>query len=177
MLSASFRDSGTTGSPVARAARERGRKVSEIFADISGNGYLRSLARLSRSPGHDGSHETTACCCSSSTGHQLGCAHVVAWLLERRLRSLEARLARARDELAVLDEQEHVFAEMAEEARVRSLVEESPVASHELAGAQRHADAVAKSRDVIRDQVSQLEQAREEMLERALRRDLDSSQS
>ena len=38
MPPASVRDSGTAGSPAAREARRRGLKVSEMFADSSGNG-------------------------------------------------------------------------------------------------------------------------------------------
>ena len=42
-------------------------------------------------------------------------------LLERRIRDVHARLVRAREDLAVLDEQLAVVMESADEARVRSL--------------------------------------------------------
>jgi hypothetical protein len=43
-------------------------------------------------------------------------------LLERRISDTHARLVRAREELAVLDEQLSVVLESVDEARVRSLV-------------------------------------------------------
>ena len=54
-------------------------------------------------------------------------------LLERRIRDVHDRLVRARQELAVLDEQLAVVADEAEEARLRSLVSETPLAAHEYA--------------------------------------------
>ena len=109
--------------------------------------------------------------CDSRAVRQLAWACVVAWLLKRRIHSLEARVASAREELAILDEQQQVLTEMAEEARITSLVEESPIASHELAEARRHADAVARSIEVLREQVSHLERAGETARERARRKD------
>ena len=51
--------------------------------------------------------------------------------VERRLRDVHARLVRAREELAILDEQLAVVSESTEEARIRSLVSETPLATHE----------------------------------------------
>ena len=52
-------------------------------------------------------------------------------LLERRIRDVHARLVRAREELAVLNEQLAVVQESADEARVRALVSETPLATQE----------------------------------------------
>ena len=57
------------------------------------------------------------------------------FFLERRIRDVHARLVRAREELAVLDEQLAVVADAAEDARLRSLVSETPLATHEYAEA------------------------------------------
>ncbi len=85
-------------------------------------------------------------------------------LLERRIRDVHARLVRAREELAVLDEQLLVVAEEAEEARVRSLVSETPLAAHEYAEVRRHADAMGRARDALRSTVADLTRRQDELL-------------
>ena len=50
MPSASVRDSGTAGSPVAREARRRGLNVSEMIADSSGNGKIGTIQGLKPVP-------------------------------------------------------------------------------------------------------------------------------
>lgn len=85
-------------------------------------------------------------------------------LLERRISEVHARLVRARQELAVLDEQLAVVAEDAETCRVRSLVAETPLAAHEYAEARRHADAMGRARDALRETVHQLEHRQDELL-------------
>ena len=71
-------------------------------------------------------------------------------LLERRIRDVHARLVRAREELAVLNEQLAVVQESADEARVRALVSETPLATQEHNEAARHADAMVRARDALR---------------------------
>ena len=85
-------------------------------------------------------------------------------LLERRIRDVHTRLFRAREELAVLNEQLSVVQESADEARVRSLVAETPLAAHEHSEAARHADAMAKARAALAGTVSDLEQRQDELL-------------
>jgi hypothetical protein len=85
-------------------------------------------------------------------------------LLERRIRDVHARLVQARGELAVLEEQLAVVLESADEARVRSLVSETPLAAHEHNEAARHADAMAKARDALSKTVAELEHRQDELL-------------
>jgi hypothetical protein len=85
-------------------------------------------------------------------------------LLERRIRDTHARLVRAREELAVLDEQLAVVAETADEARVRALVSETPLATHEHNEAARHADAMVRAREALQKTVTDLEQRQDELL-------------
>jgi hypothetical protein len=85
-------------------------------------------------------------------------------LLERRIRDVHSRLVRAREELAVLNEQLVVVQESADEARVRALVSETPLASQEHNEAARHADAMVKARDALRKVVSDLESRQDELL-------------
>jgi DNA transposition AAA+ family ATPase len=85
-------------------------------------------------------------------------------LLERRIRDVHARLVRAREELAVLDEQLAVVLESADEARVRALVSETPLAAREHDEAARHADAMARARDALHKTVVDLEHRQDELL-------------
>jgi hypothetical protein len=85
-------------------------------------------------------------------------------LLERRIRDVHTRLVRAREELAVLDEQLEVVQESADEARVRSLVSETPLATHEHSEAKRHADAMVKARAAQANTVIELERRQDELL-------------
>ncbi|HEX3947989.1 MAG TPA: hypothetical protein VHW47_09800 [Acidimicrobiales bacterium] len=86
------------------------------------------------------------------------------FLLERRIRDVHARLVRAREELAVLDEQLAVVADEAEDARLRSLVSETPLAEHEYADIKRHADAMTKAREAMRGTVNDLQHRQDELL-------------
>src|SRR5580658_7902523 len=85
-------------------------------------------------------------------------------LLERRIRDVHTRLVRAREELAVLNEQLAVVVESADEARVRSLVSETPLAAHEHNEAARHAEAMSKARDALSKAVVDLERRQDELL-------------
>ena len=87
-------------------------------------------------------------------------------LIERRLTDVSARLKRAREELAVLDEQLAVFADHADDARIRALVSETPLANKEYHEAQRHADAMQRSRRVAAASITDLQQAQDELLDR-----------
>ena len=87
-------------------------------------------------------------------------------LIERRLREVHDRLRRARDELAVLDEQLAVFVEEADDARLRALVSETPLANREHDEAQRHADAMVRSRNDVVARIAKLEQEQDQLLDR-----------
>jgi len=66
--------------------------------------------------------------------------------------------------LAVLDEQLAVVVESADEARVRSLVSETPLAAHEHSEAARHADAMTRAREALALTVLALEKKQDELL-------------
>ena len=85
-------------------------------------------------------------------------------LLERRIRDVHTRLVRAREELAVLDEQMTVVQDSADEARVRALVSETPLASREHDEATRHADAMVRAREALRKTIADLEDRQDELL-------------
>jgi hypothetical protein len=87
-------------------------------------------------------------------------------LIERRLREVHDRLRHARDELAVVDEQLAVFAEAADDTRLRALVSETPLANREHHEAQRHADAMARSRNALVASIAELERSQDQLLDR-----------
>lgn len=88
------------------------------------------------------------------------------FLIERRIRDVHLRLARAREELAVLDEQLAVVSDEAEDARVRSLVSETPLATHEYGEVRRHVDAMARARESLARTVDELNRRQDELLRR-----------
>ena len=64
----------------------------------------------------------------------------------------------------MLEEQLAVVLESADEARVRSLVAETPLAAHEHSEAARHADAMSRARDILAGTVTDLEHRQDELL-------------
>ncbi|MDQ6839972.1 MAG: hypothetical protein M3137_17000 [Actinomycetota bacterium] len=87
-------------------------------------------------------------------------------LIERRLVDVAQRLRRAREELAVIDEQLEVLNDAAEEARVRSLVSETPLAQREYVEAQRHAAAMTRGRTAVAGSIAELTATGDELLDR-----------
>jgi hypothetical protein len=90
------------------------------------------------------------------------------YLVERRLMDVSRRLRKAREEQAVADEQLKALAEAADEARVRSLVSETPLAARESQEAQRHAEAMAGARDSLAVQVRRLEAELDSLLDKLI---------
>ena len=89
-------------------------------------------------------------------------------LIERRLFEVAERLRALREELAVADEQLAVLAEAADDARLRPLVSETPLAEREHTEAQRHADAMARHRGDVLAQLAELERTQDDLLDRLL---------
>ena len=87
-------------------------------------------------------------------------------LIERRLTEVHRRLQRARDELAVIDEQFEALSDAAADSKIRALVSETPLAEVEHRDAQRHADAMARSRAVVVESITKLEEAQNDLLAR-----------
>ena len=77
-------------------------------------------------------------------------------ILERRLIDVSDRLKRLRAELAVTEEQLAFLEEEAEDARLRALVSETPLAEAEARDARKHADAMARQRDALARSIAEL---------------------
>lgn len=88
------------------------------------------------------------------------------WLLERRLSEVSQRLKRLRAELQVVEEQLAFLSDAADEARLRALVSETPLADREHQEAQKHADAMAHHRAGVMASIAQLERSQDELLDR-----------
>ena len=87
-------------------------------------------------------------------------------LLERRLTEVADRLKQLRVELVVADEQLAHLADAADDARLRALMSETPLADREHHEAQRHADAMLRHRVGVQDNIDRLERSQDELLDR-----------
>ncbi len=88
------------------------------------------------------------------------------WLVERKLSEAAERLRQLRADLAVVDEQLAHFADAADDARLRAMVSETPMADREHRDAQKHADAMARHRAELVTQIAELHRSQDELLER-----------
>src|SRR5262249_62241209 len=73
-----------------------------------------------------------------------------------------------REELRVIDEQLVHLGDDAEDARLRALVSETPLADREHRDARRHADAMARRRAEVVESIGALEARSDELLDRLL---------
>jgi len=87
------------------------------------------------------------------------------WLVERRLSGVGQRLRSLREELAVIDEQLAQLDDEADDARIRSLVSETPLAEREHHEAERHAAAMAARRQDVLTAIAELEERQDALLD------------
>ena len=87
-------------------------------------------------------------------------------MVERQLRKVAEQLTALREELRVLEEQLVHFDDAADDARLRSLVSETPAAEQEHRQAQRHADAMKRRRADVAAEIERLETTQDGLLDR-----------
>ncbi len=87
-------------------------------------------------------------------------------MLERRLRDVSAQLQGLRRELALTDEQLTQLSDEADDARLRSLVSETPIAEREHREAARHAEAMGRHRTDVMASIERLERQQDDLLDR-----------
>ena len=87
-------------------------------------------------------------------------------LVERRLIEVSGRLKHLHEELRVVDEQLTHFADEADDARIRALVSETPVAERELREARKHVEAMRRHRGDLVTEIAKLEKSQDELLDR-----------
>jgi chromosome segregation ATPase len=89
-------------------------------------------------------------------------------MVERRLTDVSTQLKELRRELAVTDEQLAHLADEADDARLRSLVSETPLAEREHREAARHAEAMGRHRSEVAGDIARLEELQDELLDKLL---------
>ena len=85
--------------------------------------------------------------------------------IERRLRNVSNQLVELRNELRVIDEQLLHFADEADDARLRALVSETPLAGREHRNASRTVTALQNDRSVKVDRLVKLEAKQDSLLD------------
>lgn len=88
--------------------------------------------------------------------------------VERRLTEVAERLKALRRDLSVADEQLGHFVDEADDARLRALASETPLAQQEHREAQKHADAMQRHRAEVQAEIVELERLQDELLDRML---------
>ena len=89
-------------------------------------------------------------------------------VIERKLSEVSDRLRALRDEVRIAEEQLLALAEDADDARLRALVSETPIAEHEHAEAQKHADAMQRHLAVLLKELEGLERSQDDLLDRLI---------
>ncbi|CAA9249091.1 MAG: hypothetical protein AVDCRST_MAG10-2185 [uncultured Acidimicrobiales bacterium] len=88
------------------------------------------------------------------------------WLVERKLSEAADRLRHLRAELNVVEEQLASLSDAADDARLRAMVSETPMADREHRDAQKHADAMSRHRAELIAEIAELQRSQDELLER-----------
>ncbi len=88
--------------------------------------------------------------------------------IERRLGDLSHELSAAREELRVLEEQCRHFAAVADDARLRAMVSETPLATREHDEAAKTVVGLRRDQKVWVERVSSLESKQDELLDQLL---------
>lgn len=86
--------------------------------------------------------------------------------IERRLRAVSEQAKAARDDLSITEEQLAQLADEADDARLRALVSETPLAEKEHRKASRHADRLRKHRERLVARIVSLDAEQDELLDR-----------
>ena len=90
------------------------------------------------------------------------------WLVEKRLSQSAERLKELRAELEVVDEQLLFLTEQADDARLRALVSETPLADQEHREAAKHAEAMNRRRQEIVAAVKEIQDTQNELLDKLM---------
>ena len=86
--------------------------------------------------------------------------------VERRPSEVSLSAKELRRDLVIAEEQLGYFTEATDEARLRALVSETPLADREHREAKKHSDAMARHRDDLLATMAKLEEDQDELLDR-----------
>ena len=90
---------------------------------------------------------------------------MVQSLVERRLRGVASRLKELRGDLRVADEQLAHLDDIADDARIRAMVSETPLSDQDHREAEKHADAMRRHREALQADIAKLEVTQDELLD------------
>jgi outer membrane protein TolC len=82
----------------------------------------------------------------------------------RKVQDLQRRISDAREACRVLDEQLSVWSEAYDDARLRSLMAETPQSDHDLADVKRHYDVARRERERREDEIARMVLERDRLL-------------
>lgn len=85
--------------------------------------------------------------------------------IEKRLKDVGRRLSSLRTDLAVAEQAVIQVEGEADDARLRALVSETPLAEREHQQVRRQADVQRRNRDELRDEIAKLEQRQDDLLD------------
>jgi len=86
-------------------------------------------------------------------------------MIERKLRENGDELKRATEELRISTEQLSQLSDEAEEARIRSMASETPLAEQAFFDASRHADKMQRHHTELEERITFLEARQDELLD------------
>ncbi|MGI9604813.1 MAG: hypothetical protein ACR2P0_01620 [Acidimicrobiales bacterium] len=89
-------------------------------------------------------------------------------MIERKLKEISDELRRTREEHRVSTEQLAHLANEADEARIRSMVSETPLSEQSFHEASRHADAMRRHHSDLETKISGLEQRQDDLLDQMM---------
>jgi hypothetical protein len=89
-------------------------------------------------------------------------------MIERKLTEVGDDLKKTREELRISTEQFDHFANEAEEARIRAMVSETPIAEQEFQEASRHAETMRRHHDELIGRISELEAKQDSLLDQMM---------
>ena len=86
-------------------------------------------------------------------------------LLKKKLTDTSLRLRQLQEELKVAEEQLVHFSDEADEARLRSLVSETPLADQKHREANKHAESMRKHKNMLQTEIERVEALQDEVLD------------
>lgn len=86
-------------------------------------------------------------------------------LLKKKLADTSLRLRQLQEELKVAEEQLIHFSDEADEARLRSLVSETPLAEQKHREANKHAESMRKHKDMLQNEIERVEALQDDLLD------------
>ena len=86
-------------------------------------------------------------------------------LLKKKLADTAMRLKQLQDELKVAEEQLVHFSEEADDARIRSLVSETPLADQKHREANKHAESMRSYKDNLQQKIARIEALQDDLLD------------